>query len=135
MGLVTKSYTFSAGATIIAAEHNSDFDTLYTLVNGNIDNNNVKLNAGIVDSKLAQITTAAKVSGTALANLASVPSGAGVLPNVNLLFAPRTAASDPQDATPGNRPAATLKEIVYYSGKLYFCTNSSTPTFDKITSG
>jgi len=135
MGIVIKSYTFSAGATIIAAEHNSNFDILYNLVNGNIDNNNVKLNAGIVDSKLAQITTASKVSGTAITGLASLPSGAGVIPNANLLFTPRTAGSDPQHATPGSRPAGTLKELVYYNGKLYFCTNASTPTWELITSG
>lgn len=135
MGLVTKSYTFSAGATIIAAEHNSDFDTLYTLVNGNIDNNNVKLNAGIVDSKLAQITTASTVSGAAITELASLPSGAGVIPNANLLFTPRVAGSNPKDGTAGNRPAGTLYEIVAYSGKLYFCTNASTPVWEAITSG
>ena len=134
MALIVKPYTWSAGATIIAAEHNSVADTIYNEFNGNIDNNNIKLNAGIVDSKLSQITTAAKVSGTALANLASIPSGAGVIPNVNLLFAPRTAASDPKHATPGSRPAGTLYELVAYSGKLYFCVNASTPTWEAITS-
>lgn len=39
---------------------------------------------GLVDSKLAQITTASKVSGTALCNLGSVPSGAGTLPLANI---------------------------------------------------
>jgi hypothetical protein len=46
----------------------------------------------------------------------------------------RTTASDPQDATPGNRPAGTVAEIAYYSGKMYFCTDASTPTWEKITS-
>jgi hypothetical protein len=46
----------------------------------------------------------------------------------------RTTATDPQDATPANRPAGTLKELVYYAGKLYFCTNSATPTWEKVTS-
>lgn len=41
MATVTKTYTFSPGATIIAAEHNTNFDTLYTLVNGNIDSDNL----------------------------------------------------------------------------------------------
>jgi hypothetical protein len=46
----------------------------------------------------------------------------------------RTAASDPQHATPASRPAGTIKEIVYYNGKMYFCTNATTPTWEKITS-
>ena len=46
----------------------------------------------------------------------------------------RTAASDPQDATPANRPAGTVGEILYYSGKWYGCTNSATPTYEKFTS-
>ena len=40
--------------------------------------------AAIVDTKLAQIATAAKVSGAALTSLSSVPSGAGRLPDANL---------------------------------------------------
>lgn len=84
MGLITKPYTFSNGATIVAAEHNDNFDTLYNLVNGNIDNANVKASAGIVDTKLAQITTGGKVSGAALTSLANIPVGAGTIPTTNL---------------------------------------------------
>jgi hypothetical protein len=47
---------------------------------------------------------------------------------------PRLAASDPKHATAGSRPAGLLYEIVAYSGKLYFCTNSTTPTWEAITS-
>jgi hypothetical protein len=39
---------------------------------------------GLVDTKLATISTAGKVSGTALTGLASVPSGAGLLPVANI---------------------------------------------------
>jgi hypothetical protein len=49
-------------------------------------------------------------------------------------FVPRTTASDPQDATPGNRPAGSVGEIAYYNGKWYGCTNSATPTYEKFTS-
>jgi hypothetical protein len=135
MALITKPYTFSPGATIIGAEHNSNFDTAYALINGNIDNSNIKANASIVDTKLSQISTAGKVAGTALATLNTIPSGAGVIPNANLLFTPRVAGSNPKDGTAGNRPAGTLYEMVSYSGKLYFCTNASTPTWEAITSG
>lgn len=46
----------------------------------------------------------------------------------------RTLGSDPQDATPGNRPAGTVKELAFYNDNLYFCTNSATPTWKLITS-
>ena len=128
MGLVSKPYTFSAGASIIASEHNSNFDTIYNSHNGNISNSNISTSAAIaysklslagsilnadihasaaiaksklsltgaivnadinssaaiVDSKLAQITTAGKVSGASLTSLSSIPSGAGVIPAVNV---------------------------------------------------
>lgn len=84
MGLISKPFTFSLGATIIASEHNSDFDTIYTLVNGNIENTNISGSAAITDTKLAQLTTAGKVSGAALTSLASIPSAAGVVPVANL---------------------------------------------------
>jgi hypothetical protein len=72
LALVSKDYTFSAGATIVAAEHNTNFDTLYSLVNGNLNAANLASNAGIVDTQLAQISTAGKVSTTALTG--TVPS-------------------------------------------------------------
>lgn len=37
--------------------------------NGNVENDNIKAAAGIVDSKLAQLTTADKVSGSTLTGL------------------------------------------------------------------
>lgn len=84
MSTITKTYTFATGATVVAAEHNTNYDTIYNEFNGSIDNNNIKANAAIVDTKLAQITTASKVHGTALTGLASVVSGAGRLPTANL---------------------------------------------------
>lgn len=52
MGLVTKTYTLTNGAIVQAADHNTNFDTLYTLVNGKLDNANVISNAGIEESKI-----------------------------------------------------------------------------------
>ena len=65
MGLVTYEHVFSAGAVIIAAEHNTNFSTLYTLVNGNLDNNNIKSGAAIANAKLdlATITQDIAMSG------------------------------------------------------------------------
>lgn len=106
MAIVSLPYTFSAGATIIASQHNSNFSTIYNDYNGNITNVNISSSAGIIysklnltngivnsdinssaaiaDSKLAEITTAGKVSGSALTTLPNIPSGAGVIPVLNL---------------------------------------------------
>lgn len=51
---------------------------------GIILNSDINASAAIVDTKLAQITTALKVSGAALTSLASIPAGAGLIPTANL---------------------------------------------------
>jgi len=86
MAIVVKPYTFSAGAVIVASEHNANQDAIFNDYNGNITNANLSASAGIVDTKLAQITTAGKVSGAALALLGSSPSGAGTIPMANSLM-------------------------------------------------
>lgn len=76
MATITKPNTFSAGATIVAAEHNDNFDTIYNDYNGNITNANISASAAIADTKLAQITTANKVALSALAATGNYgPSG------------------------------------------------------------
>lgn len=85
MALINKPYTFTVGATIVAAEHNNNFDTIYQDYNGNITNANLSGSAAISDSKLAQITTPSKISGAAFTALASIPGGAGLIPNINVI--------------------------------------------------
>jgi hypothetical protein len=68
MALISKPFTFSAGAVIVASEHNSNFDTLYNEFNGDITNANISGSAAITDSKLAQITSANKVAISAIQN-------------------------------------------------------------------
>lgn len=51
---------------------------------GAVVNADISASAAIVDTKLAQITTASKVHGSSLTGLASVPSGAGILPIANI---------------------------------------------------
>lgn len=57
MAVQTRTYSSSTdvvtGATILAAHLNTDIDKLYTLQNGNIDNDNIAAGAGIIDSKLS----------------------------------------------------------------------------------
>lgn len=66
MGLVTRTYTYSAGAVIVASQHNDNENTLYNLVNGNLSTANLSASAGILDTQLAAITTAGKVNISAL---------------------------------------------------------------------
>lgn len=66
MAIITKPFTFTNGNVIQAAEHNSNFSTIYNDYNGNITNANISSSAAIVDTKLLAITTTGKVSNTAL---------------------------------------------------------------------
>lgn len=84
MGVISIPNTFSAGATIIASEHNENFSTISDAINGNLDNANIKSNAAIVDTKLAQISTAQKVKGSALTSFSDIPTAAGQIPSANL---------------------------------------------------
>lgn len=52
MGNITNPNIFTAGAVIIASEHNANFNTIYNEFNGNIENVNIKSNAAIAASKL-----------------------------------------------------------------------------------
>lgn len=55
MAIQTRTYSSSTdvvtGATILAAHLNTDLDKLYTLQNGNIDNDNISASANIAASK------------------------------------------------------------------------------------
>ena len=84
MGIITKPNSTTNGTTADGSAVSSNFDTIYSEFNGNVDNANIKPSAGIVDSKLAQISTASKVNATAITNLSGLPSGSGVIPDVNL---------------------------------------------------
>jgi hypothetical protein len=82
MSTIVKPNTFSAGATIIAAEHNDNFDTIINDYNGSISNANIASNAAISDTKLNTISTANKVNGTALTGLANINTAtAGTIPD------------------------------------------------------
>jgi len=48
MGLISKPHSFSAGATIIASEHNSNFDLIYGLVNGSFSKRNSAITYSLI---------------------------------------------------------------------------------------
>ncbi len=66
MAIVTLPSYGADPQTINAANLNGKVDPLATDYNGNIDNTNIAAAAGIVDTKLATISTAGKVNFTAL---------------------------------------------------------------------
>lgn len=84
MGLVTRTFTYSAGAVIVAAQHNTNENTLYNLVNGALDNDNVTASANIAATKLnlATIAQAVAFSGAALTMGTSVLTD-GATPALN----------------------------------------------------
>ncbi len=100
MSLISKQFTFTTGATIVASEHNTNFDTIYNDYNGNINNANLSASANIADTKLAAITTAGKVNGTAITNLPGIPSGAGKLPSANAGVPTGSMIQWPTDTAP-----------------------------------
>lgn len=63
MGLVTKTFTFSNGNTSDATQVNNDFDTLFAVINGNLDNNNLKANAIQTSNLTTEAVTPAKTEG------------------------------------------------------------------------
>jgi len=59
MGIINKLFTFVGGTTKTgeASQINADFDSLYTLVNGNIDDANISATANIQQSKILSLIT------------------------------------------------------------------------------
>jgi hypothetical protein len=53
MALITITYIFSAGATIIASQHNGNNSVIANAINGNLDNTNISSTAGILYSQLS----------------------------------------------------------------------------------
>jgi hypothetical protein len=79
--------TLSRGQTLGATETVTN-TKLHNLVDqasvSNIVNADCASDMALVDTKLSDITTGGKVRGTAISNLASIPTGAGVVPFANI---------------------------------------------------
>lgn len=84
MSVISKPNTFSPGATIVAAEHNDNFNTIYNEFNGNISNANISNSAAIAYSKL---------NLSASIQASDIASGLGFCPTGVVL--PYVAASAP----------------------------------------
>lgn len=98
MSIIAIPNTFTVGSTIFASQHNSNFSTIYSDYNGNVTDANLSASAAISYSKLSLnnsikstdlytgtvITQTGQVSGTSLTLLGNIPSGAGVIPSINI---------------------------------------------------
>lgn len=86
MSQIVLPYQLQDGTVADASQVMSNYNAIVNVVNGNIDNTNLASTIAITDSHLNQIQTAGKVNGTALTNLAGIPSGAGIIPAANLTY-------------------------------------------------
>lgn len=100
--------TFAAGSVTGAAISSSAAIPYTSLsLSNSILNADINSSAAIVDTKLAQITTASKVSGAALTSLTSVPSGAGLLPLANTPISYKLVSSTRTGSTASGTQAVT----------------------------
>ena len=81
------------------AQCRANWEALELLADSSLQITNAKVapGAGIVDTKLAQITTSNKVHGSSLTGLASIPAAAGVIPDAQ---SPHKLKADASDTTP-----------------------------------
>ncbi len=81
---------------------------------GTIVNADISASAAIVDTKLATISTAGKVSGAALTSLSSIPAGAGVIPGVNVSSPAAAQLTSPARSLGTNYQNTTGKNLFVY---------------------
>lgn len=90
MGLISKLFNFSNGSASDATQVNQDLDTLYTLVNGNIDDSNVK--AGTINNGIAsEAVTPAKSKG--------LPYASDLFGSTGVVISGLTASKDGTNAS------------------------------------
>jgi hypothetical protein len=104
MGLVTKPHTFTASTTALSSQVNANFDTLYTLVNGNIEAANIASGAVGEAELAASAVTNAKVSASAAIALSKLAA-------LTATIVPITDASGVLSSS-----AVTPTELGYVSG-------------------
>lgn len=92
MSLISLPYVFSTGNTIIASQHNSNFQTIYNDYNGNITAANIASGAGIAYS---QLTLTNSIKQSDLISTFNNLTGVGVIPSGGIIMWHGTIASIP----------------------------------------
>lgn len=119
MSLVSIPFTYSAGAVIIASQHNSCNSVIYSDHNGNIDNSNIAPAAAIVYTKL-------NLSGS-IVN-ADVATGAAIVGSKLELSSPGTIGN----TAPNTGAFTTLKVGTTNQGDILYDNGTS---FIRLTPG
>tara|TARA_B100000945_G_scaffold116123_1_gene92262 strand:- start:3213 stop:3731 length:519 start_codon:yes stop_codon:yes gene_type:complete len=111
MAIITKPHTFTAGQAAVASEVNSNFDTLYSAVNGGLDTTNISTNKHLITWTLQ-----ATLSSPAATDYFCIrtPSGVGA---ITLLEMSIIAGAHTGGAMAG-QAALNLKEITNPSGPV-----------------
>lgn len=143
MSTISVPYTFSAGAVIVASEHNNNFSTIYNDYNGSITNINISASANIADTKLATITTAGKVNISAL-TVASQAAGDIIHATSGSAWARLAAGTSSQLLHGGTTPSwsalgasdfpsnSLIQRVQTQSGSLISPTSTAIPIDDTI---
>lgn len=132
MATLSRGQTFGASETITNTKlHNLiDLGSISGIMNADI-----AANAAIADTKLGDITTGNKVRGTAIGNLPSMPTTAGLIPMANIgmiTLASYISGSSlfnmsSLPSTAGAIPAANAPSL---SGKFSFTRDPATSDFE-----
>lgn len=104
-----------ADNAIVTAKIATDGVESSDIKDGEIVNADISASAGIVDTKLATISTAGKVDGAALTNLANIPAGAGLIPVANVPSAGVGQLSSPARSLGTNYQNTTGKNLIVYA--------------------
>jgi hypothetical protein len=130
MGAYTRTYSLTDGTIAYGSQVAFELDALGSSVN-NIVNAQISSGAAIADSKLAQITTAGKVSGAALTSLDSIPAGAGVIPAANLPFGEEATQAEMEAASDSTKivtPRRVTDHFGVAKATAVFTTSGGTVT-------
>lgn len=135
MATLSKGTTYTDGMTVTHGNLNAlvDSATISGIVNADID-----AGAAIAPTKLAQITTASKVHGSSLTGLASVVSGAGVLPSANSMLGSIKIGTFTRDMTAGTGDVAYTgvgftPQLLILTGGIAGTPSCAFNGFDNIT--
>jgi hypothetical protein len=116
MGLLTKNKTWVDNENLLFNDLNSDFDTIYSGVNGNLDNANIKAGAAI-DSN--------KISGTAV-----TLAGVETLTNKTITASSNTVSANSLKTTTTSVDVAAA--VVPSVGQVLMATDSTHATWQSI---
>lgn len=124
MPTVSRPNVYVNGGTTTASEANDNETTLYNLVNGTLDKDNLSPTANIAGTQLeTKIDDAGKISGKALTELADIPAAAGVIPSANVPTYTPTAA---------NALAGSVVQVVNTQTGAVSSNNTAFPNDDTI---